>query len=49
MHADIFNAVTVPEARPFVVEALTPFNRLKSKIIRKEDGGIDPQRIKHRK
>ena len=49
MHAVISTAVPVPEAHPFLVEALTPFNLLKSKIIRKEDGGIDSQRIKNRK
>jgi hypothetical protein len=49
MHASIINAITVPEARPLVVEALAPFNRLKSKIIRTEGGGINSQRIKNRK
>jgi len=31
------------------MEALTSYNRLKCKIIRKEDGGIDSQRMKNRK
>jgi hypothetical protein len=36
-------ALAVPEAHPFVMEALTSCNRLKSKIIRKETGELIPK------
>jgi hypothetical protein len=39
----LLNALAVPEAHPFVMEALTSCNRLKSKIIRKETGELIPK------